>query len=167
MLSDGHWCFEGSYRFHPQGKAFQYPVTLKVRFLQFFGTPVTVSRSTRQNILEELNLLSLTVPKNLQLDDILSRLSPLCQECWYLLQKNLQYRVLFSFPYTNLCTWQKLEVFHKLLPSCMFRWNTCRRVHVYCMTFSLCHVHLLVYHAVAQIVEALRYTPEGRGFDSR
>ena len=36
MLSDGHWCFEGSYRVHPQGKAVQYPVILKVKILHFF-----------------------------------------------------------------------------------------------------------------------------------
>jgi hypothetical protein len=70
-----------SYRVLPQGKVTQYPATLKAKILQFFGTPVTVYRSTRQNILEELNLLSLTVRKHLPLGDILSQLSPVCQEC--------------------------------------------------------------------------------------
>ena len=44
-----------------------------------------------------------------------------------------------------------------------------------CLDVSLCHIILTIYpkywvqwgHAVAQLVEALCYKPEGRGFDSR
>jgi len=40
-------------------------------------------------------------------------------------------------------------------------------IYIYIYTHTHTHTHTHMGYAVAQLVEALRYKPEGRGFDSR
>ena len=53
-------------------------------------------------------------------------------------------------------------------------WRAERQVDFVTHTHTHTHIYIYIYiyigrrgHAVAQLVEALRYKPEGRGFDSR
>jgi len=40
-------------------------------------------------------------------------------------------------------------------------------IYIYKVLFYMYYVCYIGWHAVVQLVEALRYEPEGRGFDSR